>query len=144
MKLTLNRCWLTEAATVGKLLVDEVFECFTCEDVYRGDDPASKVKAATAIPCGTYEVIISWSPRFKADMPLLLNVPGFEGVRIHAGNTAKDTEGCLLVGREREPDKVLHSRVAYLALFERLKSACSKGETISIAVRLTPHLQEAT
>jgi hypothetical protein len=142
VKLVLNRCWLTEKTTIGKLIVDDVYECLTLEDVYRGDDPAAKVKGQTAIPCGVYEVIISWSPRFQVDMPLLLNVPGFSGVRIHTGNTDKDTAGCILVGHTRGPDQILGSRVAYEQLFGKLRAARERGEHVELTIRLTPHLQE--
>ena len=140
MRLTLNRCWFTEKTTIGKLSVDEVFECYTLEDKYRGDDMAAKVKAETAIPCGHYAVAINHSQRFGVEMPLLLEVPGFQGIRIHPGNTAADTEGCILVGRQRDIDKVTLSRVAYEALFAKLKTAFVGAEPIYITVRITPHL----
>jgi hypothetical protein len=137
VKLALNRCWLTEKSTIGKLIIDEVFECWTLEDHYRGDDMSKKVARETAIPCGTYQVVITHSQRFGVEMPLLLNVPGFSGIRIHPGNTSKDTEGCVLVGHTRGPDQILGSRVAYESLFAKLKKA--QGP-IEITVRLTPHL----
>ncbi len=141
MKLVLNRCWLTDKSTVGKLMVEEVFFCFTLEDRYRGDDPRNKVKAQTAIPCGTYAVAINHSQRFGVEMPLLLDVPGFQGIRIHPGNTAADTEGCILVGKDRGPDQVLRSRLAYDALFAKLKAAYDALQPLEITIRLTPHLE---
>ena len=81
-------------ATTGELYVDGKFVCYTLEDAIRKE----KIKGVTAIPAGTYDVIINMSTRFKRLMPLLLNVPDFEGVRIHPGNTAEDTEGCIRVG----------------------------------------------
>ena len=138
MKLQLNRCWLTTKATIGKLLVDEVFEAFTLEDRYR-PPPEPKVPRETCIPVGDYDVVITHSPRFGVMMPLLLGVPGFQGVRIHPGNTAADTEGCILVGRARSGEAVQQSRNAYDALFVKLQQATLKGERIEISVRLTPH-----
>jgi hypothetical protein len=121
MQLELKRKWFTPNSTIGELFVDGVFECFVLEDCYRPNEP--KVPGKTAIPTGRYEVRITPSPRFKRDLPLLLGVPGFEGVRIHPGNTPADTEGCLLPGRVRGDDRVLESRAAFDALFEKLKRA---------------------
>lgn len=120
MKLLLERQDLTDESTIGKLYVDGEFECYTLEDVLR---PGQKVYGETAIPAGTYEVIITLSPRFKRKLPLLVKVPGFDGVRIHPGNTKDDTEGCILVGTARKPNMVLNSRVAFNRLFAKLEKA---------------------
>jgi len=120
MKLLLKREEFTDASTVGELFVDGVHECFTLEDVVR---TGPKVHGETAIPKGTYEVIITQSPRFKRRLPLLVKVPGFEGIRIHPGNTAKDTEGCLLVGTGKTSNMVTNSRVAFNKLFAKLEVA---------------------
>jgi len=138
MRLILDRCWLSARATVGKLRVDEVFECFTLEDRYR-PPPEPKVPRETCIPVGIYRVVINRSPRFKVDMPRLLEVPDFDGVLIHPGNTTADTEGCILVGRSRAGEEVQQSRVAYEALFARLLAAQNAGQRITIDVRLSPH-----
>ena len=119
MKLELKRRWLTEASTVGELCIDGVRECFILEDRYR-PPPEPKVPGATCIPCGTYEVRITHSPRFNAEMPLLIDAPGFTGVRIHPGNTAKDTEGCLLPGVTKHGESVRESRIAYIHLLSLL------------------------
>src|SRR3972149_10690167 len=97
MELLLQRKIFTDKSTIGELFVDGVFECFTLEDVVRDDE---KIKKVTAIPDGIYTVLVTWSPRFKRQLPLLIDVPGFDGIRIHPGNTADDTEGCLLVGEK--------------------------------------------
>lgn len=89
MLITVKRLYKTELSTIGELLIDGVFECFTLEDKERD----VKIKSETAIPKGTYKVIINQSNRFKRLLPLLLNVPNFEGVRIHSGNTNHNTEG---------------------------------------------------
>ena len=109
MQITIKRLHKTDKSTIGELLIDGIFECYTLEDIER----PVKIKAETAIPKGTYKVIINQSNRFKRLMPLLLNVPNFEGVRIHAGNTNHDTEGCILVGRTRSKDFIGQSRKAY-------------------------------
>jgi hypothetical protein len=102
VKLTLERVKLGEDFTVGKLSADGKFVCYTLEDKVREEIGVPveqwKVMGQTAIPKGTYPITITMSNRFKTKLPLLGNVPGFSGVRIHTGNTAKDTEGCILVG----------------------------------------------
>lgn len=141
MKLKLIRIDKTENSTIGELFVNEKFECFILEDKDRGlkqTDPISvieqnKVFGKTAIPKGTYDIVISFSNRFKTYLPLLINVNGYEGVRIHSGNTAADTEGCLLPGNARTKDKVLDSRNAFKALFAKLK-AVEKTEKITIEI----------
>ena len=92
MELRVERTDFSETSTIGKLYVDDQFECYTLEDKVR----PVKIKGKTAIPAGRYEVIVNFSQRFGRMLPLFLNVPNFEGVRIHPGNTAADTEGCIL------------------------------------------------
>jgi len=131
MKLTLNRRWPDAACTIGQLSVNGVPECYTCEDVVRA---GPKVYGQTAIPAGTYGVIVTHSPHFGRDLPLLVNVPGFEGVRIHPGNTAADTEGCILVGMDKGADSIGRSRLAFDALFPKIVAALARGELVSIEV----------
>jgi hypothetical protein len=126
MQITIKRLHKTDKSTIGELLIDGIFECYTLEDIER----PVKIKAETAIPKGTYKVIINQSNRFKRLMPLLLNVPNFEGVRIHAGNTNHDTEGCILVGRTRSKDFIGQSRKAYDKLFKKMQAA--KDITLTI------------
>ncbi len=137
MRLELIRDRLTEKSTTGKLMWGEQHIAYTLEDVYRGP-LAVKVPGHTCIPCGIYEVIISHSPRFGIDMPLLLNVPGFSGVRIHSGNKPEHTEGCVLVGTTRGPDQVLGSRVAFEQVFALIRDAREQGESVTIEVKLAP------
>lgn len=117
MELLLKRLHKTSNSTIGELYVNGVFECYTLEDVER----VVKIKNETAIPKGKYKVVITYSNRFKRDLPLLLNVPNFEGVRIHSGNTNHDTEGCILVGLTRSKDFIGNSRKAFAKLFDKLK-----------------------
>jgi len=126
MELLLKRIHKTLNSTIGELFVDGKFECYTLEDVER----AVKIKNETAIPKGKYKVIINRSTRFKKDLPLLLNVPNFEGVRIHSGNTNHDTEGCILVGQTRATDFIGNSRKAFDKLFAKLQKAKEINLTI--------------
>jgi hypothetical protein len=126
MKITVKRLHKTDKSTIGELYIDGIFECFTLEDVERKE----KIKSETAIPKGTYKVIINQSNRFKRLLPLLLDVPNFEGVRVHSGNTNHDTEGCILVGQTRGQDYVGQSRKAFDKLFRKMQAA--KDITITI------------
>ena len=133
MKLEVIRGPSTSACTIGKLFVDGVFECYTLEDVVRHD--GVKVYGETAIPAGTYVVVITFSNRFQRDLPLLVNVPDFSGIRIHAGNVAADTHGCLLVGQHRLDASITHSRDAFNALFPKIRHAIDAGEEVTITYR---------
>ena len=119
MELQLVRTERSGNSTIGELSVDGQFECYTLEDLER----PVKIKGETAIPVGRYEVIINLSQRFGRPLPLLLNVPEFEGVRIHPGNTAADTEGCILVGVTKGEASIGQRRVAFEQLFDKLKTA---------------------
>lgn len=135
MRLLLQRHPSTEVATVGDLFVDGRRECYVIEDPVR---PAGeKVYGKTAIPAGEYGIVITVSPRFGVPMPLLLDVPGFQGVRIHPGNTAADTEGCLLPGTTLAPNEneLWHSRTAYNALFKKIQMALDAGERVTIEIK---------
>lgn len=121
MKLILQRKWASEVSTIGELSTDGKFECYTLEDVVRA--PGVKVPGKTAIPAGTYRVVIDMSTRFKKLMPHVLDVKNFEGVRLHAGNVAADTEGCPLLGRTKKQDFVGESKLAFDAFFPKLQAA---------------------
>ena len=144
MEIRLRRIARREAYTIGRLYVDGAYVCDTIEDRDRGlrQDMAPSViratkrKGITAIPSGRYRVTLDVrSTKFSMKkyektygfcggyLPRLINVPGFEGVLIHVGNTAKDTEGCLLVGRNTKVGKVLESRVTFVRLYGILKEA---------------------
>lgn len=137
MKLHLQREPSVDGRTFGALYLNGVWQCWTLEDVIRQPPPPAtggadwvrswKVPARTAIPTGIYPVTLTPSARFGQILPLLGNVPGFEGIRIHAGNTEADTEGCILVGTSRDDggNRILNSRVARDALMLKLRGAAS-------------------
>jgi hypothetical protein len=129
--LRLVRRWFTEISTIGELYVDGERECFTLEDRVR---EGPKVPGKTAIPEGTYAVIITQSARFKRELPLLLEVPGFTGIRIHPGNTAENTEGCILVGQTRGADWIGRSRAAFDPLFAKLQTGLQARMNIGITI----------
>lgn len=119
MKLLLKRVALRDSYTIGNLYVDSPVKfCDTLEDKVRPD--GVKVYGETAIPAGTYKVIITWSNRFKRKLPLLLNVPGFDGIRIHPGNTAVDTHGCILVGVNDVKGEIHQSKFTFYELFKKM------------------------
>ena len=132
MRITLLRVELAATYTIGELSIDGAPECFTLEDCVR--PPGVKIYGQTAIPAGSYRVIRSYSNRFGKVLPEVLEVPGFAGIRIHAGNTSKDTEGCILVGRTRAPGAVLESRVAMRRLDGRIKAALDAGERVTLEI----------
>lgn len=140
MKLTLKRIALRPTYTIGKLYIDDVYFCDTIEDTVRDlnkngkfDNGEKKVHSKTAIPYGIYEIKWTYSPRFKKYTPQLMNVPLFEGIRIHAGNTSADTEGCLILGKNKQVGKVLNSRATINKFYPIIKEACSNGKvTIEI------------
>ena len=142
MNIILNRIAKKAKYTIGKLYINDQYFCDTLEDTDRGltqsmteqQIGSKKVYGETAIPTGTYRIIISYSNKFKKQMPLLLNVPSFAGIRIHSGNTEKDSLGCILVGKNKAVGKVLESRDTYSKLFSILQEA-NKKETIKITIK---------
>ena len=124
MEVHVKRVQLSGESTIGELSVDGRFECYTLEDKVR----PVKIKGRTAIPAGRYEVIINFSQRFQRPLPLLLRVPNFEGVRIHPGNTAANTEGCILVGDTKSENFIGQSRVAFERLFDKLKASSESAK----------------
>lgn len=136
MKLRVERGLSGTSSTIGKLYVDGVFFAYTLEDIDRHlEDGGKKIHGETAIPRGSYKVIIDFSNRFQKQMMHVLNVPGFEGIRIHAGNTDKDTEGCILLGKVRSDNAVFNSREAVNALFEKVRSALDSGQEVNLEVK---------
>lgn len=142
MEIQVNRIARKDGYTIGRMSLNGEYFCDTLEDTDRGlnstmssDEILSKKrKGITAIPTGEYDVILTFSPRFKRVLPLLLSVKGYEGVRVHAGNTAEDTEGCLLVGENKEKGKVLNSRATLEKLMSVLLKCEKRKEKISITI----------
>lgn len=138
MKLTLRRVALKPTYTIGRLSIDGKYFCDTLEDKVRdfnkdGDllDPGEeKVYGETAIPYGTYKITISYSPRFRRNLPRLQNVKHFEGILIHPGNTSEDTHGCILVGVNTVKGRVVNSKATFDKLFEMIKN--EKDLTIEV------------
>ena len=130
MNLILNRQPSNDVCTHGDLFVGDDFECVTLEDIVR----EVKIPGETAIPAGCYRVVITYSNRFKRELPLLQDVPNFTGVRIHSGNTAADSEGCLLVGKERGPTTVMRSRDALQTLQAKIQKALDYGDPVYINI----------
>ena len=142
MNLLIKRIAKRDNYTIGKLYIDGVYFCDTLEDKDRGLTQSmqlsqiskTKIYGSTAIPTGKYLITITYSNRFKQLMPLLNNVPGFSGIRIHVGNAHKDTEGCILVGKNKVVGKVLESKDTYKKLYQILSKANNK-EQIYITIQ---------
>ena len=148
MELILERIAKRKTYTIGRLYIqrrvddeylagtENQYFCDTLEPTWRDyEHGAYKVKGRSAIPEGRYPVVITWSPKMKQWLPILLGVPKFEGIRIHAGNTANDTEGCILLGKNREVGKVLDSRIWVQRLKRKIVEAKDKGEAVWITVK---------
>ena len=137
MKLTLIRTGIFPKHTIGVLYVDGERQCYSLEDEDRKlEEGGVKILKQTAIPRGTYRVVLDMSTRFKKIMPHILDVPQFTGIRIHAGNTAEDVEGCILVGRRVTAGEcsIYESLVARNALMEKLTAAVDRDEEITIEI----------
>ena len=148
MELILTRIAKRKTYTIGRLAIrktiddeyssgieDEYF-CDTLEPTWRDyAHGGRKIKGRSAIPEGRYAVVISWSPKFEAWLPILLGVPNFEGIRIHAGNTAADTAGCILVGKNKLVGQVVDSRIWLHRLKQKIVEAKDRGEAVWITIR---------
>ena len=149
MEILLDRFAKKESYTISRVYVNgERFGdgerwCNALEDTDRGlfqgmalkEIYKRKIKGKTAVPRGTYQIQITYSPRIKQNLPLLVDVPGFTGIRIHAGNDAKDTDGCLLLGENTQRGKVLNSRYWCARMQTFLQNAINRGEKITITIR---------
>lgn len=152
MEIKVKRKWKKEAYTIGKMYINGEYICDTLEDKDRGLTSnmsvaqicGVKVHGETAIPTGRYLVDMKTvSPRFggraqyqfcKGRLPRLCNTPGYQGVLIHIGNTAKDTDGCILVGENKAVGQVLNSTATFRRLYPILKAADERGEQIWITI----------
>ena len=124
MKLVLIRHARRADYTIGRLEDENGKKiCDTLEPIWRNYDGGElKIPKKSAIPEGSYRVVVTKSQRFQKYLPLLVGVPGFEGVRIHAGNTSRDTEGCILVGQNLQVGKVLWSRITLSKLMKIIEN----------------------
>ena len=135
MELRIERRVKGDAYTIGTLYVNGERFCDTLEDKVRNlAGGESKVPGETAIPEGRYKVIVNRSPKFGRDLPRLLDVPMFEGVLIHRGNTDEDSAGCILVGENKVKGKVINSTPYEEKLVALCKAALAEGETIEIEI----------
>lgn len=138
VNIVLNRHPTGLTCTIGDLLLDGQIFCSTLEDPIREvpNQPVSawKVAGDTAIPAGTYRVAVTYSPKFERDLPLLLSVPGFEGIRIHGGNTSHDTEGCILVGQWNGGEFVSNSQKTLQSLMDMIEVSLIGKQPITIEV----------
>ena len=142
MRILIDRKWKKNNYSIGKLYINGHYFCDTLEDKDRGLKQSMELKELkklkiakeTAIPTGSYVLIISYSKKFKRDLIAVLNVPAYSGIRFHSGNTAKDTEGCILVGKNTEVGKVLNSRYYYENLHMMVKDALEKGEKVTLDI----------
>lgn len=140
MKLTLVRQASVGGATLGRLYIDGVYACATLEDEVRevAGKPVVdwKIKNVTAIPSGVYRVVLENSARFGPDTPTLLDVPGFQYIRMHAGNTSEDTEGCILLGLRASATTLVGgtSRPAVQLVKNEIRGAIARGEKVTIDI----------
>lgn len=146
MELILNRKYLKDNYTIGSLELNGKKLCDTLEDPVRNlndfnndgdfDDPEEgKIYGQTAIPYGRYRIIFNYSPKYKRVMPLLLNVPGYKGIRMHAGNTPADTAGCILLGVNKRVGMVLDSRYWVQYVTDLMQKAIDDGEKVWITIK---------
>ncbi|MDO4163846.1 MAG: DUF5675 family protein [Bacteroides sp.] len=138
MELILTRIDKRDACTMGRLEIDGRTFCDTLEPTWRNfgpGRPGKKVPGQTAIPEGRYPVVITHSPKLGQYLPLLLHVPGFSGIRIHAGNSPHDTQGCILVGNREYDNAVVNSRHWVRQLKAAIVEAKERGEGVWITVR---------
>ena len=141
MELVLTRIAKRKGYTIGRLCLSPgQYFCDTLEPTWRDyKHGAYKIKGKSAIPEGQYAVVISYSPKFRQWLPILLDGPEFnkewQGIRIHAGNSAKDTQGCILVGENREVGRVLNSRKWLQELKTQIVEAKDRGESVRMTVQ---------
>ena len=138
MELKLKRKHYGKTFTEGKLFINNGFECYTVEDADRHlENGGTKIQNKTAIPKGRYKVTISFSMRFEKFLIEVSDVKDFSGIRIHSGNSSKDTDGCIIVGSvndRNDDDWVSGSRLAYEQLHKKVKDALSKKEEVWLEV----------
>jgi hypothetical protein len=146
MNIELHRRFFKDTYTVGRLFIDGLYTCDTLEDKVRDlkdinhdgdfdDLGEGKVYGQTAIPCGKYKVGLYWWKKHQRFVPILKSVPGFTGILIHSGATPKDTEGCILVGQNKEKGRLVNSPYYATTITQKVKEAIDRKETIFITVK---------
>ena len=142
LNLKLERKWKKEKYTIGNLFINGVFFSNVLEDTTRGlrqdmtpeEIQKIKIHGQTAIPSGRYEIRVTLSARFRRQLPILLNVPGYAGVRIHPGNNDANTEGCLLPGKNDRVGQVSNSRATMAALQKQIEEAIYQNSKVYIEI----------
>lgn len=137
MRIEVHRVSNGTEVCLGRMSLDGSPFCFTLEDAVRdlGLDGSGKVYGKTAIPAGEYKVVIDYSHKFKKDMVHVLDVPFFTGIRIHSGNDADDTLGCVLVGHAIDsPERISGGSSVMPELFDKIKAALGEGQAVSIVI----------
>jgi hypothetical protein len=145
MNLVLFRPWKQSTYTIGKLFIEQTFICNTLEPPVRElkdlnddgdfDDPnEGKIYGSTAIPQGKYRIILTWSSKFKRILPLLVDVKGFEGIRIHPGNSVADTAACILPGENKERGRVINSTYWTNFIMGKISEAINRSENVFITI----------
>lgn len=134
MEILVQRKAKKPGYTIGKMFIDGLYFCDTLEDEVRNLEVEDKIPGKTAIPEGRYKVIVNVSPKFKRELPRLVDVPGFSGILIHRGNTSEDTSGCILVGENKQKGRVINSTKYELKLTSLIKNEIEKGGEVWITV----------
>ena len=142
MEIRVKRIARKDGYTIGRMSLNNEYFCDTLEDTDRGlkdtmqvnEILAKKVKGQTAIPTGKYDVILTFSPKFKRVLPLLLNVPGYQYIRVHHGNLPSSTDGCLLVGENKVKGQIINSRATLEKLMSVLLECEKKKEKVIITI----------
>jgi hypothetical protein len=136
LQFTLDRYEFTDEYTIGKLYANGIFVCYTLEGCDRYlEDGGMKVQNNTAIPRGLYSMTVNFSERFQKKMPLIMNVPGFIGIRLHSDNSVANTDGSVLIGMSKIMDKVLESIEAVTIVIELINKAIIDGQSITIEIK---------
>lgn len=135
MEITVKRINKTNDYTIGQMFIDDEYFCDTLEDTVRDlTNVKDKIYGRTAIPAGTYSVILDYSGHFKKLLPHILDIPFFSGVRIHSGNDVEDTNGCILVGSYHHAGYITESRVTMEKLMKKLRETINKGDRITLSI----------
>lgn len=135
MEITVKRINKINDYTIGQMFIDDEYFCDTLEDTVRDlTNVQDKIYGRTAIPAGTYSVILDYSGHFKKLLPHILDIPFFSGVRIHSGNDVEDTNGCILVGSYHHAGYITESRVTMEKLMKKLRETINNGDRITLSI----------